>query len=88
MHGIAMLKSLDEAYFQNKSKWDFSSPVGNGIILRPKGNEICARIRTYIIPEKPFEFYVFINEQMTDEEIQTELREFKELTDGYRYDVI
>lgn len=43
---------------------------------------------TYIIPERPFEFSVFINEKMTDTEIQEEIRQFKELTDGYKYIVI
>lgn len=87
-YNIEMLKSLDIAYFQNKSKWLYISPVGNNKKLRPLGYELYATIMTYIIPERPFEFSVFINEKMTDTEIQEEIRQFKELTDGYKYIVI
>lgn len=87
-YNIELLKSLDIAYFQNKSKWLYGSPVGTGLVLRPMGYELYATIMTYIIPERPFEFSVFINEKMTDTEIQEEIRQFKELTDGYKYIVI
>ena len=81
---VEMLKSLNSAYFQNKGKWLYSSPVGINVV-RPMGYELYAEIKTYIIPEKPFEFSVFINEKMTDEEIQEELENFKHLTDGFKY---
>lgn len=87
-YNIEMLKSLNTVYFQNKCKWLYISPVGNNKKLRPFGYELYATIRTYIIPERPFEFSVFINEKMTDTEIQEEIRQFKELTDGYKYIVI
>lgn len=87
-YNIEMLKSLDIAYFQNKSKWSYGSPVGTGLDPRPMGYGLYATIMTYIIPESPFEFSVFINEKMTDTEIQEEIRQFKELTDGYKYIVI
>lgn len=84
---IEMLKSLDIAYFQNKSKWLTDvSPVGNNEV-RPRGYELYAEIKTYIIPEKPFEFSVSINEKMTDKEIQDELENFEYLTNGFRYTV-
>ena len=87
-YNINMLKSLDTSYFQSKGKWSYSSPVGTGEIIRPIGYELYATIRTYIIPDCPFEFNVFINEEMTDTEIQEEIRQFKELTDEYKYIVI
>ena len=84
---IEMLKSLDIAYFQNKSTWLTDvSPVGNNEV-RPRGYELYAEIKTYIIPEKPFEFSVSINEKMTDKEIQDELENFEYLTNGFRYTV-
>lgn len=83
---IEMLKSLNSAYFQNKGKWLYSSPVGINEV-RPNGYELYAEIKTYIIPERPFEFSVFINEKMTDKEIQEELKEFKRLTNGFKYTV-
>ena len=87
-YNIELLKSLDDAYFQTKGKWLCGiSPVGINEI-RPTGYELYATIRTYIIPERPFEFSVFINEKMTDTEIQEEIRQFKELTDGYKYIII
>lgn len=87
-YNIDMLKSLDTTYFQNKGKWQYSSPVHDGFKSRPIGYELFAKIKTYINPNRPFEFYVFINEKMTDQEIQEEIRQFKELTDGYKYIVI
>lgn len=87
-HNIELLKSLDSSYFQNKSKWSYCSPVGMGLVLRPMGYELYATIRTYIIPERPFEFSVFINEKMTNEEIQEEISQFKRLTDKYKYIVM
>ena len=87
-YNVDMLKSLDTAYFQNKSKWLYCSPVNSGKILRSLGYEICATIKVYIIPKRPFEFSIFINENMTDKEIQEEISEFKRLTDGYKYVVI
>lgn len=87
-YNIEMLKSLNSAYFQNKGKWLTDvSPVGNKEV-RSCGYELYAEIKTYIIPERPFEFSVSINEKMTDKEIQEEIRQFKELTDGYKYIVI
>lgn len=86
-YNIELLKSLDSSYFQNKSKWLYVSPVGINEI-RPIGYELYATIKTYIIPERPFEFSIFINEKMTDTEIQEEIRQFKRLTDGYKYIVI
>lgn len=87
-YNIELLKSLDSSYFQNKSKWLYGSPVSIGLDNRPMGYELYATIKTYIVPERPFEFSVFINEKMTDTEIQEEIRQFKELTDGYKYIVI
>lgn len=34
-YDIDMLKSLNTAYFQNKGKWLYISPVGNNKKLRP-----------------------------------------------------
>ena len=87
-YNIELLKSLDTAYFQNKSKWLYDPPVGTGLVLRPIGYELYTTIRIYIMPEKPFDFDVVINEKMTDTEIQEEIRQFKELTDSYKYIVI
>lgn len=86
-YNIEMLKSLNSAYFQNKGKWLTDvSPVGNKEV-RSRGYELYAEIKTYIIPERPFEFSVSINEKMTDKEIQDELENFKYLTNNFRYTV-
>lgn len=88
---IEMLKSLNDAYFHSKGRFLYVSPVGKGTTYsRPRelGYELYAQIRVYMVPEHPFEFSVFINEKMTDAEIQYALREFADLTTGYEYDVL
>lgn len=86
-YNIIMLKSLNEAYFHNKGRFLYASPVGQAY-PRELGYELYAQIRVYIVPEHPFEFSVFINEKMTDAEIQEALGEFTDLTTGYDYDVL
>lgn len=86
-YNIDMLTSLDEAYFYNRGKFLYASPVWQSY-PRELGYELYAQIRVYIVPEHPFEFSVFINEKMTDAEIQEALREFTDLTTGYDYDVL
>lgn len=86
---IEMLKSLNDAYFHNKGKFLYASPVGTGTTyLRELGYELYAQIRVHNAPEHLFEFSVFINEKMTAAEIQDALSEFAEITTGYEYDVL
>lgn len=85
-YNINMLTSLNEAYFHNRGQFLYASPVGTHY-PREMGYELYATIRVYIVPEHPFEFSVFINEKMTDAEIQDALGEFVDLTTGYEYDV-
>ncbi len=86
-YNIGMLTSLNDAYFHNRGHFLYASPVGQAY-PRELGYELYAQIRVYIVPEHPFEFSVFINEKMTDAEIQDALREFTDLTTGYEYDVL
>lgn len=86
-YNIDMLTSLNDAYFHNKGRFLYASPVGT-TYPRELGYELYVKIRVYYVPEHPFEFSVFINEKMTDDEIQDALREFLELTNGYEYDVL
>ena len=85
-YNIELLKSLNTSYFHGKGEFLYASPVGQNS-LREMGYELYANIKTYIVKDRPFEFSVFINEKMTDLEIQDALKEFKELTDGFMYTV-
>ena len=84
---VIALLSLNDAYFHNKGRFLYASPVWQDY-PRELGYELYAQIRVYIVTEHPFEFSVFINEKMTDAEIQDALREFTDLTTGYAYDVL
>lgn len=81
---IDLLKKIDTVLFQNKSRWDYGASIGDGLVLKPMGFELFARIKIFS-PFKPIYHQVYLNEHDTYSEIRNELIIFRHLVNGNPY---